>query len=329
MNKKLISLFALLSVALLAAIFNFAGIDGFAASWRAFSNGSTWIPFNPYGNRVEDSSNLRRFEATHVVFEDQSLFWKGTGASAIPKLNGNGELEQLIMDSHGWGYGSVVVAKIVGAGANQFKLGEVKVRDGRIVAVDILKTAKWYDSTRMFYDGERLPFSGIAQIKYRNGQLMESRPYLEGELHGKWLKWKENGIPLFAKDYVRGLRHGTHMHWYGKPVDPKEFVPNPDGYASLWTEVNDLAKQKFEGEYPSLESNEWVVETYKDKGGSWGRKSLENYDNNRLHGLNEGYAVTGEAIFKDEYQTGKRIKHKSFDPGNKWKVPKRLSGWAD
>ena len=42
---------------------------------------------------------------------------------------------------------------------------------------------------------------------------------------------------------------------------------------------------------------------------------MENYDNNRRHGLLEGYDKKGEIILKDEYQTGKHVRHKTYDPG--------------
>ena len=330
MLKKLIYLFGGLFAGLAILFLQFGGVAGFAASWYDFTNGSTWIPFSAYGNRVEDISKLRRFETTHVVFEDQSLFWKGIGAVAVPQLNKEGELEQLVITSSGSGYGSVVKARISGAGAEQFEMGEVTVRNGRILAIEILKTGKWYDSPRMFVQGDQLPFSGTAQIKYRNGQLMESRKYLEGELHGKWSKWKYNGIPLFEKDYVRGLKHGTHMHWYGNPIDPNDYkVANENAYASLWLEVNEKAKQEFEGQYLSQESNDWMIETYKDRGGSLGPKLHENYAGNRRHGSCEGFDEYGQTIFKDEYTTGRRTSHQSLDPGRKWKSLKRLSAWVD
>ena len=123
--------------------------------------------------------------------------------------------------------------------------------------------------------------------------------------------------------------HGTHMYWYGTPNDPKEYIADQQEYASLWMEVNELAKKEFEEKYPSRESNEWVTETYESRGGSWGPKLLEHYANNRLHGLTEGYDSSGETLFKDEYQTGKRVRHKTYDPGTKWKLPNRLSHWFD
>ena len=330
MNKKLLGIFASSLLAIAAFFLRFGSVEGFAASWQTFNNGSTWIPFSPYGNRVESTSNLKRDDATHVVFDDQSLFWKGQGAVAVPKLSEDGQLEQLIITSGGSGYGPMVIARIDGAGTDQFKLGEVMVSDGRIQSVGILKTGRWYDSPRMFFEDEKLPYSGTAEIKHRNGQPMERRQYLEGELHGKWSRWKYNGMPLFERDYVRGLKHGTHMLWYGDPIDPKDYRSSAErnAHASLWMEVNELAKEEFEGEHPSQESNEWAINTYKNKGGTLGPKLLAHYDNNQPHGLFEGYDEHGETIFKDEYQSGRRVHHRTYDSGTKWNLPRNLSVWA-
>ena len=97
MKKKLFSLFFLLAAVLFAFFLHFGNIEGFASSWRAFSNGSTWIPFSPYCNRVVEASKLRRYDATQVVFEDQSLFWKGKGTVVQPILNSDSQLEKLII----------------------------------------------------------------------------------------------------------------------------------------------------------------------------------------------------------------------------------------
>ncbi|MBG28500.1 MAG: hypothetical protein CMI31_14755 [Opitutae bacterium] len=326
MNKKLLVFLAIVVLGFLAFFLRFGGVHGFVSSWQTFSNGSTWMPFSPYGNRVENAAKLVRKNATHLIFEDQSLFWKGQGAKVLPKLNEKGQLKKFVITDGGSGYGPLVTASVLGAGASQFDIGEVTVRNGQVTEVSINKTGKWYSSPRIFFEGEDLPYSGVAEIKYRNGQLMDSRQYLEGELHGKWFKWKYNGIPLFEKDYLRGLKHGTHMYWYGEPIDPKDYKTAGgdagDGgtdkktYVSLWVEVNELVKVEFKGKHPSQASNKWIIDQYKLKGGSFGPKLLEHYENNQRHGLFEAYDGRGNKIFKDEYDLGKRIKHKPYDPTN-------------
>ncbi|MFP6900042.1 MAG: hypothetical protein VCA36_03800 [Opitutales bacterium] len=326
MNKKLLVFLAVLVLGLISFFLWFGGINGFVASWQSFSNSSTWMPFSPYGNRVVEASKLTRFIATNVTFEDQCMFWKGQGAVAVPKLNSKGELEHINIIAGGYGYGPEVTARIAGAGSRQFELGETTVRNGRIIAVEIARTGKWYGSPRIFFEDDKLPFSGTAEIKYRTGQIMERRHYLEGEMHGKWSKWKRNGIPLFEKEYVHGLKEGTHMYWYGEPSDPKDYKPtteeknkpDPDKktYVSFWVEVNVKVKEVFKGKNPSQqELNEWVVEEYKAEGGSFGPRRLEHFEANLPHGLFEGYDKRGNKIFKDEYEEGKRTKHKAFDPG--------------
>ncbi len=320
MNKKLLGFLAILVLGIFTFVLRYENVEGFVAEWEACTNDSTWMPFTNYGNRVENASKLTKLNATYVVFEDNSLFWKGQGAVAVPKLNGEGELERLIITASGSGYGPVVTARIDGAGASQFELGNVMVRDGRIKGVAVVKTGRWYDTPRTFFDGDKLPYSGTTEIKYRNGQPMERRQYLEGELHGKWSKWKYNGIPLFERGYEYGLKHGTHMSWYGNPVDPKDYKSASEDtakrkkkiYVSLWAEVNEAAEEEFEGDHPSPKKlNEWVIEKYKSEGGTFGQQLLEHYEKNQRHGLFEGYDKKGNKIFKDEYEDGKRTKHKN------------------
>ena len=66
-------------------------------------------------------------------------------------------------------------------------------------------------------------------------------------------------------------------------------------------------------EYGRAESNEWVIDTYKMEGGSFGVKLLEHWHHNLKHGLFEGFDEFGNKTFKDEYKQGLRIKHRTFD----------------
>jgi antitoxin component YwqK of YwqJK toxin-antitoxin module len=324
MNRKLLFFLAFFVLALLYFFLRFGGPEDFVTWYKSFSNDNTWLPNNPYNNRIVGASKLSQLDATRVIFEDQSLFWHGHGASASAKLNEAGELEQLEIASAGSGYGEMVTARVVGAGANQFELGDVTVKNGGIVAIQILKTAKWYKSPHIFFEGESLPYSGTAEIKHRNGQLFERRQYLSGELHGKWEKWKSNGIPVFEKEFLHGLKHGTHMFWHGNPIDPKDYKtnkeassdPDEEKYPSLWVEINQKVQDEFKGKKGSQqERNDWMINTYKEKGGSFSPALLEHFENNKRHGLFEKYDDTGNKILKDEYETGKLIKHKAFDPG--------------
>ena len=323
MNKKLLGLLAVLVLGLISFFLLFGGIGGFTSWYKTKTNDKAWVPFSNYKNRVVDSSKIVLLDSTHVVLEDESMFWKGQGATVIPKFNDAGELEQLEITSGGSGYGAKVTARISGAGASQFELGEVTVQKGKVIAIKIKEIGKWYVSPRTFLAGDKLPYSGTVEIKHRNGQIFERRQYLSGELHGKWSKWKSNGIPIFDKEYIRGMKHGTHMYWYGEPIDPKDYKSvnakaknNEKTYVSLWVEVNQKVKEKFKGKSPTQQEwNEWVVKTFQEKGGSFGPELLEHYDNNKRQGLFEKYDDSGNKIFKDEYEYGRLIKHKAFDPG--------------
>lgn len=85
------------------------------------------MPFTPYGSRTEKASKLKRLEATTILIDDNSLFWKGTGTIVEPGLGDGDELVQLKVLSGGYGYSANVTARIIGAGANRFKLGPVTV----------------------------------------------------------------------------------------------------------------------------------------------------------------------------------------------------------
>ena len=89
-----------------------------------------------------------------------------------------------------------------------------------------------------------------------------------------------------------------------------------------------MAKEEFVGKHPSPESNEWVIDTYRNKGGSLSPKLFAHYNNNQLHGRCEGYNEHGERVFKDEYRSGRRVNHKTYDPGTEWDLPNNLSRWA-
>lgn len=106
MSKKFIVSFVLLLLGLTGFFLRFGSVDGFATSWHAFANGNTWMPFTPYDSRIEKASKLKRVEATRILIDDHSLFWKGTGAMVEPRLGEDDELVQLKVISGGYGYSS-------------------------------------------------------------------------------------------------------------------------------------------------------------------------------------------------------------------------------
>ena len=138
-----------------------------------------------------------------------------------------------------------------------------------------------------------------------------------GKKHGKVLKYNSLGIPVFSKEYKYGKKHGTHIHWFQDPLDPDGYVPQKSKYGealpSLWAKIRDDAKNKFGHGIGSGKANKWVVDNYRLKGGDFQVNLLEHWNENRRHGLFEGFDRFGNKTFKDEYNLGLRIKHKTFD----------------
>src|SRR6056300_1255637 len=104
--KKLI--FTILAICFV--FFGFAFLILFEASidktfnwWASFSRDSPSLPYSPYKIRREDAAYLRIEEANQVRFIDKHLFWKGTGAIALPELSKTGTVVNLILKKGGNG----------------------------------------------------------------------------------------------------------------------------------------------------------------------------------------------------------------------------------
>ena len=63
-----------------------ASIDKSLKWWSSFSHDRPNLPYSPYKIRRVDSAFLRTEEANKVKFIDKHLFWKGSGAVALPEL---------------------------------------------------------------------------------------------------------------------------------------------------------------------------------------------------------------------------------------------------
>ncbi|MBT6850281.1 MAG: hypothetical protein HOA16_03710, partial [Opitutae bacterium] len=165
---------------------------------------------------------------------------------------------------------------------------------------------------------EDLPFSGTTKLKFDNEQVHETKQYLSGELHGKWQRFKQNGIQVFDKEFTHGEKHGAHIYYFDDPIDPEDYKTQSDAhlkkkiYASLWLEVHEEARRKFT-QYPTPEANEWAIKKYEQRGGEFRVHLLEHYENNRRHGLFEGFDYLGNPTFRDDYKEGLRVSHKTFD----------------
>ncbi len=284
--------------------------------WAKFSRDSQSLPYSPYKIRKEDPTFLRIEEANQVKFIDKHLFWKGTGAIALPELTKSGKLVKLVMQSNGSGYSNRVEAKIIGCMNHNFKLGKVKVNNGKILGVEILESSTWHSSPKAFWGDEKLPFSGTTQELFSNDQVMVQKQYLAGLLHGKWETFKFNGLKVSSKEYIHGKKHGTHIFWYDDPQQPETYVYKRNGIitpGTLWMEVNEKAKEKFGQDYGSAECNRYVLSLFYKEQGYQQVRLLEHWDNNKKHGLFEGFDEFGNKTFKDDYKFGLRIKHRTFD----------------
>ena len=316
MKKLLFVLVSVFGVSLLIGFIiifegNFAKVSIW---WKQITRNSDWISYSPYKERRVESDRLHFEEPNNIVFIDKHLFWKGTGAFAEPELSEDNVLLKINLIENGSGYSDQVIAKITGAMANEFELGPVTVVNGKITKVGIKKSASWNLIPLAFCGAEKFSFSGTVEERYPNGQIIEEKKYLSGVLHGKVKKYSEKGIPLHEKDYVKGQKHGTHIYWYPKPLDPDDYKPAKGGdgesLPSLWLKLRKDAKDKFGREFGGQEANAWVVRNYKLKGGKFPVKLLEHWQGNLKHGLFEGYDKDFDQTFESEYKKGDRIKHK-------------------
>ena len=290
-----------------------ARIDHALKWWASYSRDSQTLPYSPYKIRREDSAFIRTEEANSVQFVDKHLFWKGIGAIALPEITKSGMLVKLKMKSEGSGYSNDVDALVTGSMGNSFKLGNVRVQEGQIKGVNVIKSSQWHSAPKAFWGDEELPYSGTIEKLFPDGQVMFQKQFLAGVLHGKWEQFTENGIPVFSKDYINGEKHGTHIFWFNEPFDPEGGGSGPGNSTTLWLSINEKAKEKFSNVYDKNKYNKWVIENYKLGGGSFQVYHLEHWENNQKHGLFEGFDRFGNKTFKDDYENGIRVNHKIFD----------------
>lgn len=285
--------------------------------WEKSSVNSPSLPFSPYKKRREDSSFLERHSANKIMLYDNRLFWGGSGADAFPETTTSGKLVKIIIKNGGRGYSASVRAEITGANAGKFELGNVKIKNGSVAGIEVLKGHDWTHIPLAFIKDEEQPFSGTIETRFPSGQIIEETNYLSGVIHGKSKRYDRTGIPVADRDYVHGQKHGTHIFWFPKPIEPSDYKPqrskNGDLLSTLWIFLQTEAKEKFGPAYGSHASNQWVVKNYRLKGGSFQVRLLEHWKNNLKHGLFEGFDEFSNKTFKDEFKNGLRIKHQIFD----------------
>jgi hypothetical protein len=296
MKKFLLVLSAItLATSLFAYFILFDGSTSkFFTKWQEFTREYPSLPLSAYKTRKVNSAKIEWRKANKIIFTDNHLFWKGSGAVALPEVTQSNKLVNLIIKNKGKGYSDAVTAHVEGAQGSNIVLGIPYVKKGQIQSIPIKKTGKWNSNPLAFHKGETKPFSGISET------ILPS------------------GIPVFSKEYKMGQKHGTHIFWFDDPHDPDDYTPRKSRSGellpSLWAKVRDEAEEKFgEDNLGSGKTNKWVVETYRLKGGEFQVRLLEHWRNNRKNGLFEGFDYLGNKTFKDEYKHGLRIKHKIFD----------------
>ena len=317
MKKFSIAVLAILSVSLvLGFIILFEGsTTNLSVWWKEKFRNSDWVFSSPYKDRRIDSDLLHFESANKIEFIDRHLFWRGSGAIAIPSLTEENQLHEVVVHNGGKGYSDQVIARVTGVMADEFELGPVVVENGVIKKVGIVKAdAAWSRIPLAFCNDEKFPFSGTTEKKYPGGQVITETKYLSGVLHGKVRKFNEIGIPLFEKDYLHGEKEGTHIYWYPKPLDPEGYKPKEtDTEPTLWLTLRKKAKVKFGRDSDVNEANSWVVTQYRLEGGKFQVRLLEHWKKNLKHGLFEGYDKNYYQTFESEFAHGHRIKHKTFD----------------
>ena len=313
-----ICLGALIATACLSFFILFEGkVQNLSIWWQNIARNSESLPFCPYKNRTISKAEIRTEDANEVVIEDQHLFWKGSGAILRPAIDKDGNVETFKVLNGGSGYSSMIRVFVSGANGDSFIFKDPIIHNGKIKQIRLKNPAKWHDHPLVYANNEKFPYSGIVESKYSSGQIIEQVPYLSGKIHGTKRRWNEYGIPLSALDYVHGKKHGTHIYWFEKTNDPEDFVPvksrNGEIYPTLWIKLREEAKKKFKHEFGSHPANEWVTFNYRSNGGEFPVRLLEHWHENLRHGLFEGFDQFGNKTFKDDYQMGLRIKHKTFD----------------
>ena len=144
MKKLIVTILAICLV-----FFGFAFLILFEASidttfnwWASYTRDSPSLPYSPYKIRREDAAYLRIEEANQVKFIDKHLFWKGTGAMALPELTKSGKFFNLILIKGGNGYSKDVQAIVTGSMGNEFKIDNVKVVNGEIISLKLCNEDK-------------------------------------------------------------------------------------------------------------------------------------------------------------------------------------------
>ena len=148
MKKFSIAVLAILSVSLvLGFIILFEGSTAnLSVWWKEKFRNSDWVFSSPYKDRRIDSDLLHFESANKIEFIDRHLFWRGSGAIAIPSLTEENQLHEVVVHNGGKGYSDQVIARVTGVMADEFELGPVVVENGVIKKVGVVKAAATWSS---------------------------------------------------------------------------------------------------------------------------------------------------------------------------------------
>ncbi|MBT7650214.1 MAG: hypothetical protein HN553_04470 [Opitutae bacterium] len=290
--------------------------------WESFTRNKDWMPYSPYTNRIEDADKLRIMEATQIKIVDNHLFWNGSGAIIVPEINKQGTLVSLLIRNGGSGYSQDVEAKITGSGNGDIQINKISVKNGVITDIQLEGKSKWYLLPTAFWGNETFPFTGTVEKKFPNGQNLTIQQYSNGLLHGVSKRFTIMGLPVYNMEYLKGLKHGTHIYYYDIPINPDSAG---ESKKTLWAEINDSYNIEGKPTKDVSKINEDIVETFRLKGGAFQIKLLEHWDNNQKDGLFEAFDRYGNKMYKDEYKLGLRVNHRTFDK-DKTKTFNRKSG---
>ena len=285
--------------------------------WSDLSRNSENLPLSPYKTRIEDAQNLIIEGANQIFISDTKLFWKGYGAKADVYLEKDNYPGGIIVRNGGQGYSKNVRVSVTGASSQNFEINDINIVNGTVKGLNFNKLSTWSREPLAFIKDEKEPYTGKVVQKYFTGQIIEESSYLAGKLHGKIKQFNIDGSPKCEKDYVQGKKHGTHIYWYEKPIDPSDYIPKTNSIGekppTYWLHLKDDSKENYNISTEMDEANKWVLKTYRMNGGSFQVKLLEHWKDDLKHGLFEAFDKIGNKKFKDEYKDGLRVKHQIFD----------------
>ena len=75
---------------------------------------------------------------------------------------------------------------------------------------------------------------GQVFLYFSNGTQNEIRSYKEGEMHGRWITWNEQGQKIAEAEYQEGLKHGKWFVWNDEGVLLYDMTYNLGNRSGTW-----------------------------------------------------------------------------------------------